>query len=106
MGFPCGRTLSESARNPIGDEIEQEIHRKSRTTGSLPGSQELGEVSHQTLKGKEKKKGRKKPPRPAKKKGLHVQWNGWRKRWPQIGKKGSLPSIVSEGKFCPAPEAA
>ena len=72
MGFPCGRTLSESARNPIGDEIEQEIHRKSRTTGSLPGSQELGEVSHQTLKGKEKKRveksprdvQKKKPPRP------------------------------------------
>lgn len=87
MGFPCGRTLSESARNPIGDEIEQEIHRKSRTTGSLPGSQELGEVSHQTLKGKEKKRAEK---------SLHVQWNGWRKRWPQIGKKGSLPSIVSD----------
>ena len=33
MGFPCGRIpLSESARNPIGDEIEQKFAEKGWTT--------------------------------------------------------------------------
>ena len=52
MGFPCGRIpLSESARNPIGDEIEQKFAEKVGLEAypTLPSSQELRVVSHQTL---------------------------------------------------------